>query len=135
MYPQRSDVLAGPRPSVNWDTDSNTRLVIGVPSRSMNVHPPSTSTLATPSEKEIGRAQSELQSQFHLVCRLLLEKKKKTQNTNNKKKKQKKKNIKKNTNHKQNTQQTNHNKTTNKQNKTQNTPKTLQTEANTRRHD
>src|SRR5689334_24406429 len=34
--------------------------------------------------REIGRAQSELQSQFHLVCRLLLEKKK------NKKKKRKK---------------------------------------------
>src|SRR2546422_7687657 len=29
-------------------------------------------------DEEIGRAQSELQSRLHLVCRLLLEKKKKT---------------------------------------------------------
>src|SRR5689334_24662907 len=37
---------------------------------------------------------SELQSQFHLVCRLLLEKKKKKQKTNKEKKKKKNKNIK-----------------------------------------
>src|SRR6266481_9420206 len=33
-------------------------------------------------ESEIGRATSELQSQFHLVCRLLLEKKKKIKISN-----------------------------------------------------
>src|SRR2546430_12536708 len=33
--------------------------------------------------EEIGRAQSELQSQSNLVCRLLLEKKKKKQNSSN----------------------------------------------------
>src|SRR2546422_6882023 len=34
-----------------------------------------------PGDPEIGRAQSELQSRLHLVCRLLLEKKKKTKRT------------------------------------------------------
>src|SRR3989475_9354894 len=40
--------------------------------------PASNPTLRRTIQNEIGRAQSELQSQSNLVCRLLLEKKKKT---------------------------------------------------------
>src|SRR5689334_24304772 len=43
--------------------------------------------------KQIGRDTSELQSQFHLVCRLLLEKKKKKKKKQNQNNKNKKNNI------------------------------------------
>src|SRR5438309_5483710 len=45
-------------------------------------HAQSARSCSTPvsARRQIGRAQSELQSQFHLVCRLLLEKKKKVYN-------------------------------------------------------
>src|SRR6267143_3857062 len=52
-------------------------------------------TLGEPGDARSEEHTSELQSQFHLVCRLLLEKKKKEKNTENSKKKKKKKNKKK----------------------------------------
>src|SRR6266481_9473277 len=64
------------------------------PSRSRRASRDARSATGTSASGQIGRDTSELQSQFHLVCRLLLEKKKKKKkktNNNKKKKKTKKK--------------------------------------------
>src|SRR5438309_2781904 len=52
----------------------------GVRSRADDQRPGRQKALQAP--RQIGRHTSELQSQFHLVCRLLLEKKKQDKNTN-----------------------------------------------------